>query len=94
MHVLLFDFVSFSLSSADLFLFWVFVQAETGRTLALTLVRAPVSTLLEQLFFVMIEVRNESGRKLELRLQMRKEKMGPIVPCGTSSKVMKGGKRK
>lgn len=57
------------------------------REFDLILTSAPSQVRLEQPFVVEFEVRNLSDRIVELRLQLIKERMVSILPCGVSSRV-------
>jgi len=57
-------------------------------TFDLKVINAPYEAVLETPFTILVEVRNRSSSRLELRLQWIKEKMGAILPFGQTSRSL------
>lgn len=63
-------------------------QLKAVKEYELVLLEAPGSVKLEQPFSIKLQVRSNSMRSFELRLQLLKEKMVTILPCGLSNRSL------
>jgi len=63
-------------------------QLKAVKEYELILLEAPGAVKLEQPFSIKLQVRSNSMRSFELRLQLLKEKMVTILPCGLSNRSL------
>lgn len=63
-------------------------QLKAAKEYELILLEAPGTVQLEQPFAIKLQVRSNSMRSFELRLQMLKDKMVTILPCGLSNRSL------